>query len=242
MHDLSIPTWIMHGSLLGWWWNRRIMPWDSDLDVQISEKSIQFLADYYNMTIHTFKLPGKSGKKENRNYMLEINPHFRNTSLSDTLNAIDARWIDTETGLFIDITVVHPNRTTPGNLFCKDGHQFREDDVFPLRDDVFEGMPVKIPYAYSQLLEEEYGPEALTDTDYHGYEFRQKNMQWVLVNVQPCVIPAVYRKTFANHCVEMKMKSELTNHTQHTHSFESKPRKKRTSKRRTRHRARRHGR
>ena len=36
----------MHGTLLGWYWNRKVMPWDSDLDVMVSEKSLHFLASY----------------------------------------------------------------------------------------------------------------------------------------------------------------------------------------------------
>lgn len=184
MHDLSIPTWLMHGSLLGWWWNRSIMPWDSDIDVQVDEESIKYLADYYNMTIHSFKLPGPDGKQENHNYLLEINPHYVDTSLNDKNNVIDARWIDTSTGLFIDITVVHHNKTEPRNMYCKDKHRFLEADIFPLRSSEFEGVPVKIPYAYAPLLEEEYGADSLTNTLYQGYEFQQTSMQWKLVQAQ----------------------------------------------------------
>lgn len=24
MNDLGVETWIMHGSLLGWWWNQKV--------------------------------------------------------------------------------------------------------------------------------------------------------------------------------------------------------------------------
>jgi hypothetical protein len=33
MDDIGVETFIVHGTLLGWWWNRRIMPWDDDVDV-----------------------------------------------------------------------------------------------------------------------------------------------------------------------------------------------------------------
>lgn len=151
------------------------MPWDSDVDVQISESSIRYLADYYNMTIHHYKLPGASS---GRDYMLEVNPHYKNTSTTDRLNVIDARWIDTETGLFIDITTVHQNKTAEGMLYSKDRHHYREADIFPLRESVFENTPVKIPYAYSELLEEEYGPEALTETVFEGHYFDHERMEW----------------------------------------------------------------
>lgn len=183
MSDIGAETWIMHGSLLGWWWNRKIMPWDSDVDVQMSYHSIKFLADYYNMTIHHYKLPGI---EKGRDYMLEVNPHYVIDSIDDKLNVIDARWIDTETGLFIDITTLRRNRTAEalgmeGVMMCKDKHHYLEKDIFPLRESVFENMPVKIPFAYSALLEEEYGPKALTRTNFENHHFDQDKMEWIPV-------------------------------------------------------------
>lgn len=167
------------------------MPWDSDIDVQVSERSITFLADYYNMTVHHFKLPSDGeGKSEEKNYMLEINPNYSNGSTRDHLNVIDARWIDIETGLFIDITTLRRNRTAEelgerGKLMCKDRHHYLERDIFPLRDSMFESIPVKIPYAYTELLEEEYGPKALTKTLFQGHLFDNEKMEWILVNANP---------------------------------------------------------
>ncbi|OCK76070.1 hypothetical protein K432DRAFT_272905, partial [Lepidopterella palustris CBS 459.81] len=183
MNDIGAETWIMHGSLLGWWWNRKIMPWDSDVDVQMSFRSMKFLADYYNMTVHHYKLPNISN---GRNYMLEVNPHYKNDSIADRLNVIDARWIDTETGLFIDITTLRKNHTAEemglqGVMMCKDRHHYLEKDIFPLRDSVFENMPVKIPYAYSALLEEEYGAKSLTQTDFENHHFDPEKMEWIPV-------------------------------------------------------------
>lgn len=181
MHDIGAETWIMHGSLLGWWWNRKIMPWDSDLDVQISEDSIKYLASYYNMTVHHFSLPGVKG---GRKYMIEVNPHWVNDSTTDKSNVIDARWIDTESGLFIDITTLRRNRTAEakglrGHMMCKDEHHYLEDQIFPLRDSTFERMPVKIPFSYAELLQNEYGPGALTRKTFHGHHFDESIMEWV---------------------------------------------------------------
>lgn len=181
MNDIGAETWIMHGSLLGWWWNRKIMPWDTDLDVMMSEKSMFHLANYYNMTIHHFKLPDSG---EGRDYMLEVNPHCRNGSLSDSLNKIDARWIDMETGLFIDITSLRRNGTAEaegkaGAMMSKDNHHYMHDDIYPLRETMFEDTPAKVPYAYSDLLLEEYGPDALTLKDFQNHHFDQERMEWI---------------------------------------------------------------
>jgi hypothetical protein len=60
--------------------------------------------------------------------MLEINPFYKIRDQSDKLNVIDARWVDTDSGLFIDITTVRKNYTHPAGsdvLSCKDGHEYR---------------------------------------------------------------------------------------------------------------------
>lgn len=169
MADLGAETWIIHGTLLGWWWNRKILPWDSDIDVQMTNTTVHFLASYYNMTIHNFK---------KRNYLLEVNPKYTDDSYEDRLNVIDARWIDTETGLFIDITAVRPRPGKKNVLCSKDQHEELTQDLFPLRDSIFEGQNVKIPYDYAKLLTSEYGTASLTRTKYSGHEFNTTSMEW----------------------------------------------------------------
>ncbi|KAI4087001.1 MAG: hypothetical protein LQ344_007097 [Seirophora lacunosa] len=175
MADLGAETWIIHGTLMGWWWNRKIMPWDSDIDVHVAEDTMAFLASYYNMTIHTVRT---THAPQGKNYMLEINPQYANPSPTDELNTIDARWIDTLTGVFIDVTAVHPKRTRPGLMYCKDNHIYREADVFPLRDSMFEDRPVRIPYNYVELLQAEYGKKSLTRTMFAGHIFNSTSMEW----------------------------------------------------------------
>ncbi|KAL2848076.1 LicD family-domain-containing protein [Aspergillus pseudoustus] len=180
MADLGAETWIMHGSLLAWWWNQKIFPWDNDLDVQISEPVIHFLADYYNMTEHHFDIPDVEG---GRTYLLEINPNYIIRSKADKANVIDGRWIDTSSGLFIDITAVRADdarraQGEPGALMCKDRHNFDESEIFPLRNSYFEDVPAKIPYAYTKLLVDEYGSKALSTTTYQGHEFNGQTSLW----------------------------------------------------------------
>jgi hypothetical protein len=138
--------------------------------VQISEPTIHFLADYYNMTEHHFDLPGVD---DGRTYLLEINPNYVVRSTKDRLNVIDARWIDMSSGLFIDITAVRKDDARRANgekgaLMCKDRHHYEEDQIFPLRQSYFEDVPVKIPYAYTDLLVEEYGGRSLSNKKFQG--------------------------------------------------------------------------
>ena len=184
MNDIGVETFLVHGTLLGWWWNRQNLPWDNDVDVMVSEESIFHLANYYNMTIHRYKL---SGIGEGRDYLLEVNPHYWNNSV-DMINKIDARWIDTDTGLFIDITTLRRNTTAEsigiqGAMMVKDKHHYKYDDIFPLRRSTFEGFPVKIPYAYADLLLEEYGQMALTNTLFLNHRFDTVKNQWVALGL-----------------------------------------------------------
>lgn len=92
---------------------------------QVMEASMYFLAAYHNMSTFHYRL---DGEERGRDYLLEVNPNYVNREQTDTLNKIDARWIDMHTGMFIDITTVRYNMTHPegeGMLSCKDGHEFR---------------------------------------------------------------------------------------------------------------------
>jgi hypothetical protein len=128
MKDLRAETWIAHGTLLGWYWNQKFLPWDNDIDVQMSIETLAGLVPH-NMTEYHF--PGVAGEDRPRTYLLDINPHYTIASTRDVANKIDGRWIDTTNGKYIDITAVHvsPGQTehTPfdqGVFFSKDGHSY----------------------------------------------------------------------------------------------------------------------
>lgn len=127
MDDLKVESWISHGALLGWYWNRKLLPWDTDLDVQMSAESLGYLAKSHNMTEYRYP---QSGGDPPRKYLLDINPHYSIVSELDVANKIDGRWIDTTDGKFIDITALHidPSETVRGKsrtLYCKDGHNYK---------------------------------------------------------------------------------------------------------------------
>lgn len=132
------------------------------------------------MTEYHYLLPGIP---KGRTYLLEINPHFVIRDQADKLNVIDARWIDTSNGLFIDVSTVRPDKVKREQgiadaLMVKDRHHYLERDIFPLRDSYFEGIHVKIPYEYSALLVEEYGEKALTRKEFEHHRFNDTSKVW----------------------------------------------------------------
>lgn len=129
MNELKAEIWIAHGALLGWYWNQRLLPWDTDIDVQLSFDTLKSLAASNNMTEYKYTLPEE---KTPRIYLFDINPHYLISSSADVANKIDARWIDTTNGKYIDITAVHSLKPGEGLkmaeesvLFCKDGHRYK---------------------------------------------------------------------------------------------------------------------
>jgi hypothetical protein len=164
------------------------MPWDVDADVQVTEADMYYLAAYHNMTTYYYKY---GDMKEGRYFQLEINPYFKHREQDDTLNVIDGRWIDVQSGLYIDITAARYNldhEEGEGILYDKYGHEYRvrhiatrwmnscdshvtnisqDTYVFPLRDTTFEGVPCKIPYRYQDMLQAEYGKSSLSTKEFH---------------------------------------------------------------------------
>ncbi|XP_014551309.1 hypothetical protein COCVIDRAFT_113211 [Bipolaris victoriae FI3] len=257
MDQIGIQTWIMHGCLLGWWWNGGLMPWDKDLDFLVEEEGMQELGEWWNMTVHHFPAASlglddarsaesnrwaserhaaqddESDPKEDdtarskrlaweqevhengKKYLLEVNPNYNNKSTSDKYNLIDARWIDTSNGLYIDITTLHiaplssaqesdlnnnneddPFSLTPSftthpsphepdpyseeiQLYVKDTHAYLSSQIYPLRTSYLEKVAIKVPFAYEEVLLEEYGSEALTESWYNGYAFESEKGVWV---------------------------------------------------------------
>jgi hypothetical protein len=144
------------------------LPWDWDMDTQVSGTTLRYLGDTHN---HTFqKYTSKDGKTK-RQYLLDVNPWIWERERGDGMNIIDARWIDIRNGLFIDITGLSETQpdTSPGVWSCKNNHRYRTTDLYPMRTSVFEGVLATVPYAYDKILEEEYEEKALVLTEYEGY-------------------------------------------------------------------------
>ncbi|KAL9611597.1 MAG: hypothetical protein Q9167_003755 [Letrouitia subvulpina] len=162
MQRLGIVTWIAHGALIGFCWNQKLLPWDTDLDAQVTLETLEVLAQSHNYTEFDHPDTGSA-----RRYLLDINPYYNVTSMEDTANRISGRWIDTQNGKYLDITAIYPKIGDANLLLCKDGHRYSREDIFPLRQVELESVNVLIPNEYKRLVELEYGPKALTRRKHH---------------------------------------------------------------------------
>lgn len=146
-----------------------MLPWDWDIDTQVSGTSLAYLGEHLNGTIYKYT-SAESDPPVTREYLLDINPHSVERERGDGLNIIDARWIDIRNGLYIDITGLSETLPDdmPGVWSCKNFHRYKTTDLYPMRETMYEGVVAKVPYAYDSILTEEYQNKALVVTDYEG--------------------------------------------------------------------------
>lgn len=203
-HELD--TWLAHGTLLGWYWNKLPLPWDNDIDAQITPASFTKLEAAHDTYFHW----------RHHRYYIDVNRRWRRRSGAN--NTIDARFIDTTTGMYVDITVLSLATTVPrydlgeltefdlvvdpelrdkletmisgdnwryqrdqlqGQLVhCKDNHYYTIDDILPLVPTHFCGVAAWVPRRYHQVLAREYR-RGLRDTVYGSHNFHRQLRLWV---------------------------------------------------------------
>ncbi|KAI9351170.1 LicD family-domain-containing protein [Zopfochytrium polystomum] len=171
-------AWLAHGTLMGWWWSGAALPWDDDIDLQMTLRDLETLA-----ARHHGARWGDDGR-----FLLEVNPN-RIHRWHEKPNAIDARFIDTKTGRFLDITALASSvdpadamRNPPDAqmwLTCKSLHFYDFRDLFPLRRSTFEGIDVYVPFNVKRVLQMEYGGSSVSRTSFRNHEYNTTSKTWV---------------------------------------------------------------
>nr|WOG36178.1 uncharacterized protein [Candida metapsilosis] len=100
----GIKAWIAHGSLLGWYWNGIKFPWEPDLNIQLPIQDFHKLTRLFNQSVVVDF--GIDLNKETRfgRYFLDSGSFLSQRTKGNGYNVIDARFIDLDTGVKIDIT------------------------------------------------------------------------------------------------------------------------------------------
>lgn len=144
------------------------LPWDFDIDAQVSGTTLDRLGQLYNQTRYKYTTSDWNIQRE---FLVDVNPWIWERVRGDGMNVIDARWIDTRNGLFIDITGLSETRpdTHPGVWSCKNNHEYKLEELYPMRETMFEEVIARVPYAYDKILMDEYGEKALVNTSFNGY-------------------------------------------------------------------------
>eukprot|EP00668_Euglena_longa_P013887 GGOE01017838.1.p1 GENE.GGOE01017838.1~~GGOE01017838.1.p1 ORF type:complete len:533 (+),score=102.65 GGOE01017838.1:97-1599(+) len=143
-HERGLRYLLFAGSLVGWFFNKDILPWDDDLDVLVLATDLLSPDRYMKYDRTTY----------NDRYYLEVNPRSAQRA-PDARNIIDGRFFDKTTGIFIDIVAVSYNPLKK-ILQCKQGQPFDPAHLFPCRRTTFMGARTWVPYNVSQFLIAKY--------------------------------------------------------------------------------------
>lgn len=195
----GIRTWMAHGSLLSWYWNGIGFPWDNDIDVQVPIMDLHKLAMYFNQSLVV-----EDGKDGFSRYFIDITSSITVREKSNGKNNIDARFIDVDSGLYIDITALAvskesaPDRYTHGSpkevkddpdklnvndklqLYnCRNQHFSSLQEVSPLFKSFVEGKVAYIPKRYSDILTAEYNRKGLLDKFFSHRLFMPQLRLWI---------------------------------------------------------------
>ncbi|KAI5969950.1 hypothetical protein CANMA_000990 [Candida margitis] len=203
----GFASWINHGSLIGWTFNGLNMPWDTDIDVQMPIAQVDRLGREYNRTLVL-----ENPRYGNARYWLEVSPTY--IRQGNSKNHIDARFIDIQSGLYIDISALSHTEDAPPTkdgrfpdnlstmaVHCKNWNWNSLDELLPIRHSYFEGASTYIPNKVVEPMTFEYGADALTNPHFHNHNYQPDISLWVDDRV--CTDPPVRSKSRFNKNLQL---------------------------------------
>ncbi|EDO18002.1 hypothetical protein Kpol_1054p49 [Vanderwaltozyma polyspora DSM 70294] len=95
----GIISWLAHGTVYGYLYDGLSFPWDNDYDLQMPIKHLHLLAQYFNQTLVL-----EDPREGNGRYLVDIGSSITVRTNGNGKNNIDARFVDIDSGLYIDIT------------------------------------------------------------------------------------------------------------------------------------------
>lgn len=110
----GLNSWIAHGTLFSWKFNGINFPWDLDGDVQMPIKDLQKLALRFNQSLVV-----ENGEEGFGRFFLDCGTSITKRTNTNGNNNIDARFIDVDTGFYIDITGLAVSGETPPDRYFR---------------------------------------------------------------------------------------------------------------------------
>lgn len=95
----GLVSWLSHGTLYGYMYNGMTFPWDNDFDLQMPIRHLHLLAQYFNQSLVL-----EDPREGNGRYMIDVGSSLVTRSHGNGHGNIDARVIDIDTGMYIDLT------------------------------------------------------------------------------------------------------------------------------------------
>lgn len=196
----GVTTWLAHGLLLLWYWNGIAFPWDNDVDVQMPVMDLQKLSLHYNQSLIV-----EDPEDGFSRFFLDCGTFITSRTHANGNNNIDARFIDVDSGLYVDITALavsddknpdrydyllpenfnragHSNRDINNQLQvynCRNHHFTSLGEILPLVRSYAEGEVAYIPRRYSDILTTEYKDRGMLQKYFRGRLFMPQLRLWV---------------------------------------------------------------
>ncbi|EJS43052.1 YJR061W [Saccharomyces arboricola H-6] len=95
----GLISWLSHGTLYGYLYDGLKFPWDVDHDLQMPIKHLHYLSQYFNQSLIL-----EDPREGNGRYLLDVGNSITVRVNGNGKNNIDARFIDIDSGIYIDIT------------------------------------------------------------------------------------------------------------------------------------------
>ncbi|CAN3372753.1 hypothetical protein DIURU_004758 [Diutina rugosa] len=201
----ELRTWIAHGSLLAWYWNGIAFPWDQDVDVQMPIADLHSMCRRYNQSVVVENVGDNKGNFDGfGRYFLDCGSSITHRNKGNGLNGIDARFIDVDSGQYVDITGLAVSEDKmPADLYqyadseqrrmssfdrnkamtvynCRNDHFVMLHELSPLVPAVIENQVGYIPHDVVQPLLQEYGLKSVTNVVHHNYRYSPELRIWEL--------------------------------------------------------------
>lgn len=196
----GVTTWLAHGSLLSWYWNGIAFPWDNDVDVQVPIRDLEKLSINFNQSLVVEDPNDGFGR-----YFLDCGTFITLRGHANGNNNIDARFIDIDTGLYVDITALavsadkaperydyllpddflrdlHSSKDVNDQMRvynCRNRHFSHLSELSPLVRSYAEGEVAYIPKRYSDLLTTEYKDNGMLQKYFRSRLFMPQLRLWV---------------------------------------------------------------
>ncbi|CCC67780.1 hypothetical protein NCAS_0A12220 [Naumovozyma castellii] len=95
----GLISWLAHGTLFGYLYNGETFPWDNDFDLQMPIKHLHYMSQYFNQSLIL-----EDPREGNGRFLLDVGDSLTIREKGNGDNNIDARFIDIDSGVYIDIT------------------------------------------------------------------------------------------------------------------------------------------
>ncbi|AJR69233.1 hypothetical protein H816_YJM1418J00264 [Saccharomyces cerevisiae YJM1418] len=155
----GLISWLSHGTLYGYLYDGLKFPWDVDHDLQMPIKHLHYLSQYFNQSLIL-----EDPREGNGRFLLDVGSAITVRVHGNGENNIDARFIDIDSGIYIDITGLSVSSDAAKQYMSKfveeessgesfsaliEDYKFDENDYF----DEVDGREGLAKYTIHELME-----------------------------------------------------------------------------------------